>query len=1077
MRRDATSLLALVGLLALSAAQAWAQDYVVSSVSGQYVTPPSSGTNNLVAATKSRNDNTFPITNLPFSIFYFGEYYSSFQVCTNGFVQFGGGTATTTTPSAFPLTSTNDGICAAAWDDLDGQGTNSSLVVFTDGTAPNRRIIVDWSAWQQALNTGTLAFQIQFHESSGRIQFAYASGWSGQTRAKAVGIDAVGPDSRYVTPDGSTLYYNSPVDQPANDWRFDPRITTFSGRVLFDRLVVDATGIGNAPASVVPLAHLTVEARDGTGRAVAAGSTDATGNFSFDGKALVGTATGSLVVLSQGASCAVRQSTGGAPYAFTIATSVPFGSNQAVGTVSITNANDAGATGRAPLNVATVVQGAYAWCATRTAASIPSIEVLYDTASSAATAYTPATGSPASMRVGAASSNPDAWDGSVIRKTFARHVLAAVAASPTTAADTAFDKATDDENAFAEGFGHYLNAAISGDSTYFDGLSSSAATQIGLENPTITTPKGSSVAGWVAVALYDLVDGANESWDTFDGANGASDQVLQAVDSLSVPVTATNFYEAWGALGFPGDALARNFIRHGLVTDDADEPNDTTAERRTLTQWGFARTGRVLNLYNEDWYEVTVTAATNAMTVDVVYDRAAISATVSLEVQSSAGALLATGAYLPLGGPLRASLGPRPAGTYRVRVRHDSGARVGAYTLQCFSELTMSAGAFRPWTANRPYDVPVDAKGGVTPYTLTVEAPFEKPPGLILDGLNSRVGGAPSEPGTYDFSLTARDAATPNNLASVNVHFVVNPELAFALGEFFAVPADKALDRPGVYTGGTSPLTFETTAGALPDGLSFAPGEFRFVGTPAAPGSTPFTLTGTDVAGSTATSATTGVVCVPVGAADLAAGPSACGFWFDAIQGTTVGVSVKTAKKQVKRALRMTMIGPDGTVTIPSSPKYGNGKASLAGFVTPVSGRFYCVVASDAGEATQLVGSVKTKAAKKGSGDSGPEVFQPGTDLEVEFGAFADTTLSFSAKPEKGSGLVMRLPYLVDPSGATIALSSADVTEEKGGVSFTRVLPTAGTWTVVLGAKPGPPGRFTYAYKLKAPKGATYSAD
>jgi hypothetical protein len=1076
MRNAVRFRLAAAAVLA-AAAPAFAQDYVVSSVSGQYVSPPTSGTTNLVGSTKSRDDNTFAVSNLPFQIFYFGEYYSSMQVCTNGFVQFGGGLSVAKTPAAFPQSAALDGICAPAWDDLDGNGQTSSLVVFTDGTAPNRRIIVDWSGWEQAPLTGSLAFQVQFHETSGRIQMAYAAGWSGQTRAKAVGIDAVSPDTRYVTPDGSTLYYTTPTSQPANDWRFDPRLTTFSGKLLYDRLVVDVTGIGNTSQQNVPLSGLRVEMRDAAARAVASGTTDENGDFSMNGLALAATASGSLHVLSQGTACAVRSTTGGAAYAVSLATNVSFGSNQALGTISLTSGNDAGGTLRAPLNVARAIQGAYAWSATRTADTIQPLEVLYNAVSAAPTSYTPATATPASMRVSAAAANPDAWDDPVVRRTYARHVLAAVAASPTTAMDATFDKATDAENAFAEGFGYYLNAAVSGSTVFFDGLSSNSATQIDMENPAIQTAKGPTVAAWVAAALYDLVDGANETWDTFDGGGGALDKVLQTVDAHTTPVTAESFYEKWGQLGFAGDALARDFIRHGLLSDDPDEPNDSDTERKALTQWGFTRGGRVLNLYNEDWYDVTLPAATEELTVDVVYDRLAISAVVSLEVRSSGGALLGTGSYLPLGGPLRAALGARPAGTYRIRVKHESGERVDSYALQCFSKLTISAESFRPWTVNRPYDVPVDAAGGVTPYALTVEAPFAAPPGLIFDGPASRVRGAPSQAGTYDFPLTVRDAATPNNLASVSQHFVVNPELTFTLGEFFAVAQGKTLDRPGPYHGGTAPFTFAATQGSLPDGVGFAPGEFRFVGSPTTAGSAKFTLEGTDVAGSSATSETTGVVCGTFGDAALAAGDAACGFWFDAAQGTSVSIAVKTAKKQVKRALRVSVLGPDGITAIPVAVKAGTGKASVSPFLAPTSGRFYCVVASDTGDATQLTGSVKLKLPKKGKGDSGDQPFQPGTDLTVEVGAVEGATFTLSAKPAKGSTVVLRLPYLVAPDGAVTLLTAADVTEQKGAVSFTRVLPASGTWKIVLGLRPGPAGAFSYSYKIQQPKGAAYSEE
>lgn len=1065
-------------LVTAAAAPAWAQDYTVTSVSGQYVSPPSSGTTNLIAQTKSRDNAAFLVSNLSFPIFYFGEYYSSMSVCTNGYVQFGTGSvagSATQYASNFPLSGSDDGICAAAWDDLDGFGLNASLVVFTDGTAPNRRIIVDWSGWQQFQNTGSLSFQIQFHETSGRITMAYGSGWSGQTRAKAVGIDALSPDTRYVTPDGSSLYTNSPISQPANDWRFDPRITNFSGRALYDRLVVDSSGIGGTSEQNLPLAGLRVEVRTSGGKAVASGTTSPDGDFAVRGMALDATLSGSLFVVAQGDACTVRSAAGAAPYAVALATSVGFGADQSLGALSLTGSNDPGGAGRAPLHVARTIQGVADWCAARTADAIDPIDALYDTTSSAVTGYAPAGTDPAALRVGAASANPDAWDSDVLRKTYARHVLAAIAAAPTSAADTTFDKATDAENAFAEALGCYLAAAQSGSSSFVDGRPSSA-TILSLESPTLSTARGPTVAGWVAAALFDLVDGANESWDSYDGAGGGLDRVIQTVDALDEPVTAESFYETWGDLGFAGADLARNFIHHGLLGDDADEPNATEDQRKAITGWGFARTGRVLNLYDEDWYEVTLPASTAAVTVDVVWDRGATDAEVGLTVRSPLGAVLATGSFSGPGAPLRATFGPQTApATYRVRVAHLSGGRVDAYALQVFSELTMSADAFRPWTVDRPYDVPVAVTGGIPPYALTVEAPFVKPPGLILDGANLRVTGAPTAAGTYDFSLTTRDSASPNNLASVAQRFVVNPPLAFTLGEFLAIPADRALDRPGAFSGGTLPLTFTTTQGALPDGLSLAPGEFRFVGTPTAPGSAAFTLEGVDAAGSGDTVETTAVVCVPFGTADLAAGGAACGWWFDAALGSKVKVGVKTAKKQPKRSLRVVVIGTDGTTEVPAVVKAKSGKASVS-FTAPASGRFYCVAVGDAGEASQLQASGKLTLPKSGKGDSGDAPFQPGTDLPVEVGALEGTALTFSIKPDK-SGLLVRLPYLLDPDGNIVAIAQSDLVEKKGVSSFTRTLDAAGTWTVVLGARPGPAGTFTFAYKLRHPKGGAYAAE
>jgi len=44
-------------------------------------------------------------------------------------------------------------------------------------------------------------------------------------------------------------------------------------------------------------------------------------------------------------------------------------------------------------------------------------------------------------------------------------------------------------------------------------------------------------------------------------------------------------------------------------------------------------------------------------------------------------------------------------------------------------------------------------------------------------------------------------------------------------------------------------------------------------------------------------------------------------------------------------------------------------------------------------------------------------------------------------------------------------------------LTLTKKVDVSGTWTVVLGAQDGPRGAFTYAFKLKQPKGVVYIAD
>src|SRR6185295_6210601 len=129
------------------------------------------------------------------------------------------------------------------------------------------------------------------------------------------------------------------------------------------------------------------------------------------------------------------------------------------------------------------------WATARTTDPIPFLEVVYDT-SSAPTSYTPKAGAvPATMRISGAAANPDGWDVDVIRKTYARHVLASICADPGTSPVTTFDAATAADNAFAEAFSYAFASLMSGSRLYIDGTGPSTATVLDLEAPPgIQTP-------------------------------------------------------------------------------------------------------------------------------------------------------------------------------------------------------------------------------------------------------------------------------------------------------------------------------------------------------------------------------------------------------------------------------------------------------------------------------------------------------------------------------------------------------------------------------------------------------------
>jgi hypothetical protein len=1111
MKRRVT-LSAAFAVLAFAGSSAFAQqatDYIVSTytLGSKFESPPASATT--LTLSSGVYDDGYSIVNLPFTFNYFHVNYTSIAVCTNGFLTFG----TPTYPwrnGVFPLSnidyttqSINGAVCAY-WSDLVcgpsyTSANTGTMKTWTTGTAPDRHFVVQWdSLYDYGTNgsdgAGPMTFQIQLYELGGGIIISYSSAsnlsWptTGTSPDYTTGIQSL--TGAYQFPSNWTNTSGANTGRPPTDYGYEYPPLTFAGRIVYDRLIVDENGIGGSSQQNVPLAGFYVEALDSGSQVVGTAITDSNGAFTLVSHGVPVSTLGSIAVTSRSTACAVRSTTAGPLYSVTVATNVSYGGDRDFGVLSIHSGTDPNGVQRAPLNIARTVQTVYDWATAKTSATIPPLEVVFSTGSAATTAYTPAGATPASMRVGGASSNPDQWDTSVIRKTYGRHVINAITAPPSTAYDQGFDVSSDEQNAFAEGFGYYLNAAVSGDTKYFDGINATTTNVLDLEDPSLTSAKGPSVAAWVALGLYDLVDGSNETWDTFSGAGSAGEQAFRAVDSLTSPATATKFYNAWIALSYDVPALTLNFIHHGLLADDSDEPNDAVATAKQVSI-GFLKDHRILNLFNEDWYQFTLTQSVPSITASVVFDRGKFaSSVVSLQLRSAGDTVIAVGQAVDTSSPFKLTSPPLNAGTYRFRVSLTSGAPVTDYVLQAFAPLTFTSAAFQPWTIGKPYDVPLTIGGGIPPYVLTVPTGSIAPTGLTLDGTNARVTGVPNGPAggvpvngsyKYEFGLIALDSARPPNQVQGNQTFTLNDVVRSRFSEFVAFAKDKPLDRPWPPVGGTAPYVVALDTGALPNGVDAVGGAaLRFVGTPDTPGSTAFKISTADAAGSSAATLSTGVVCVPVGPAELAAGKSACGFYFDAVRGASVGLTITTARKKPIRALRVAVFDVDGIRALPVTPRLGKGKVSFTKFIAPSSGRFYCVVASDDSlEATSLNCVAKTLQPKAGKGDAGTFSFGGTDTLELPLGVLNGGTLTVTVKPDKTSGLVMNVAALKNPAGEAVTLAPTDVkfVAKTRMLTLTYKVDVSGTWTVVLGAAPGPRGTFTYTYKLKQPKGVAYSAD
>jgi hypothetical protein len=1089
--------IAAIAAVVLLATTAWAQDYTVTTATGKLETRPAGATLQNISSQTIGVPQVVAVQ-LPFSFPYFAGQVQDITISSGGYILPRSVSSITNTmyvssshgqdatSGAFPYTKpigagleNADGVVAALWNYLhvnDSFNTAGRTYTWTTGTAPSRHFVISWDSATVSISGATaITVQIHLYEGSGRIVLAYSptGTYPSSGGPYVCGIDSP-IDSRFVAPLSSGANNSG---YPGSDFVLDPRVATYTGTVLYDRIVSDANGIGNSVEGSRPLAGCEVELRTDSGARYASTLVAADGTFSMT--TIGGPVPPSVGVVAQNAACSVSTSNGGVPTTWVIGSS-PFGGGTSLGTRTLGTSADASSDVRAALNVARVCGAVYAFAAPLTTKTVSRLNTLVSPGPSLTTAYTKAGPSTSAwMIIGSnGATNSDVWDDAIVAKNFGRHVLASIAGAPNSNYDARFDAVTDEQNAFAEAFGYYLWAAVSGTSTAIDGTSASTATTYDLETPTITVPRGADVAGCAAGALYDLVDSANEPRDAVDGTL-TTDRPFRAAASMSVAPRPTTFIQGWYDAGYDPIGITRAFIANQVLVDDSFEPNDDRTEAPSLGVVGLLRTGLVLTRFNEDWFSVTLPAGASSLMADAKYDQLTTGAAVGVEIRDNGGALLATGTLSAGSGAVHAVTGAVPAGTYRVGVRHLSGGTVPTYDFQVFVPPSMDAVPVTNWTVGQPYDRPLGAADGVAPYTVSASS-GALPPGLVFDAPTMRVFGTPSTVGSFQVTVKLTDAGSPANVAqrseSVTIHDVLKIPVAPFVGFPLGTPGDTTLPT----SGGTPPFTLAMTNGMLPSGLAFDPDSLHVTGTITAGPSSAFELDGSDVAGSTDHVATRGVVAHPSSGknvvTDLVAGEDACGWWFDAVEGSKVAFTATTAKKHAKRVLAGLVLAPDRSAVLVGKIKAKTGSLTGSGIVCPASGRYYVIASSADGEATQLLGNVHVAPPK--AGKSKIPVFAAADTTTFEVGALPGATLTLKFAGEKKTGLVAKIVSVTDPAGTPVS-SAAFIKATAIGGTLTMPLAVGGTWTIVLGATStsGVPGKFSYNYAIKQPKDGTYSAD
>lgn len=268
-----------------------ASSYAFSSANSVALDDMSSGTTQLVAA--GQDDTASPVTNIGFDFFYDGVRHTQFSVNANGLARLGPVVvATTFNNSTSGLgTTTNAPKIAPYFEDLC-VGTNGKVHYKVNGTAPNRKLVVEWQNMQISRGTscagaGAGTFQMWLFESAGattpgRIQFVYGDG---VVASQAADLGAsVGLQSGAATNFASVTVTDDSVSYTtANDTNL-PGIPTGKSYIFTPNVPLPPSGLNFAPvtASSIQL-NWTDNASNEAGFAVYR-STDGGTTYSFAGQ-------------------------------------------------------------------------------------------------------------------------------------------------------------------------------------------------------------------------------------------------------------------------------------------------------------------------------------------------------------------------------------------------------------------------------------------------------------------------------------------------------------------------------------------------------------------------------------------------------------------------------------------------------------------------------------------------------------------------------------------------------------------------------------------------------------------------